>query len=135
MSGPRIGSAVLVFDDGGRVLLGRRAKDPGRGEWVIPGGKIEDGETIVQAGEREIREETGLDVHIQEQIGTYEIIDEFQHRIIVISRGYWLSALAGGQAKASSDLSEVAWFNSQELHDLELSSFITGVLEDAGVLW
>lgn len=52
----------LAYDDEGRLLLVRRANEPGRGLWSIPGGRVEPGEDDAAALVREMREETGLDV-------------------------------------------------------------------------
>ena len=54
------GIGVYVFDSAGRVLLGRRKNAVGRGEWCVPGGKIEVGESFADAGAREVLEETGI---------------------------------------------------------------------------
>ncbi len=51
---------MLVRDEANRILLGKRNKDPLRGSWVIPGGKIHAFESIADAAARELREETGL---------------------------------------------------------------------------
>jgi len=58
---PRVGSALIVRDEANRILLGKRNKDPQRGNWVLPGGKIHAFESIAQAAARELEEETGLD--------------------------------------------------------------------------
>ena len=50
--------AILISND--KILLVKRMKDPHRGEWAIPGGSLKLGETLQEAAEREIREETGL---------------------------------------------------------------------------
>jgi 8-oxo-dGTP diphosphatase len=52
----------LVYDEAGRLLLIRRANEPGRGLWSVPGGRVEQGEDDAAALIREMREETGLDV-------------------------------------------------------------------------
>jgi 8-oxo-dGTP pyrophosphatase MutT (NUDIX family) len=62
---PRIGSALLVQDENSRILLGQRNKDPQRGSWVIPGGKIHAFESIAGAAIRELQEETGLTVEVE----------------------------------------------------------------------
>ncbi|SDC99378.1 NUDIX hydrolase [Actinokineospora iranica] len=62
----------IVRDSTGRVLLVRRARDPGRGLWSLPGGKVERGETDPEAVVREIREETGLTVAVGDLVGTVE---------------------------------------------------------------
>lgn len=56
---PRVGVGCLVWKDG-QVLLIRRGKPPGYGEWSLPGGSQELGETLFAAAEREVREETGI---------------------------------------------------------------------------
>src|SRR6476620_3655730 len=103
---PRIGSALLVRDEANRILLGKRNKDPQRGSWVIPGGKIRAFESVDEAACRELREETGLEVEVKGRFRVYEIINPpHEHRIIIYSWG----KLVGGTAKASDDLSEIAF--------------------------
>src|SRR5712692_10071415 len=104
---PRIGSALLVRDEANRILLGKRNKDPQRGSWVIPGGKIEAFESIADAAVREIKEETGLEVEVHSQFRVYEIINPpAEHRLIIYSWG----TLVGGTPLASDDLSELRFF-------------------------
>jgi 8-oxo-dGTP diphosphatase len=126
---PRVGSALLVRDETNRILLGKRNKDPQRGSWVIPGGKIRPFESIGDAATRELREETGLEVEVKGQFRVYEIINSpEEHRIIIYSWG----KLIGGTAKASDDLSELAFFSPHELLELQTSPLVRKVLTDAG---
>lgn len=128
MSFPRLGSAVLV-QDYHKVLLGLRAKDPNRGMWVIPGGKVETFESIAEAGRREIKEETGLDVEMGPQIGVFEIIEPpDQHRVIVFS---WARRI-GGELQAASDLSAVQFFTFTDLHEMNLAPIARDVLKLIG---
>lgn len=60
---------AVVFDDVGRLLLIRRANEPGRGRWSVPGGRVEDGETDHHAVIREVAEETGLAIEITRRVG------------------------------------------------------------------
>ncbi len=128
---PRVGSAVLVEDDG-KILLGIRQKDPGRGDLVIPGGGVKPFETIDEAGIREIRDETSLDVAITGRIGTYELInhDTNTHKVIIYSR----ARILGGQLEARTDISDLRFFSRQELQEISLSPLIYKVLTDAGCL-
>ena len=66
---PVVGVAVLVFKQG-RLLLGRRRKSPGAGSWQLPGGLLEKSETVFDAAQREVLEETGLGIS-QLQPGPY----------------------------------------------------------------
>ncbi|HXM47302.1 MAG TPA: NUDIX domain-containing protein [Pyrinomonadaceae bacterium] len=128
---PRVGSALLVRDEANRILLGKRNKDPQRGSWIIPGGKIRPFESIGGAGARELREETGLDVEVQGQFRVYEIINPpDEHRIVIYSWG----KVVGGIAKASDDISELAFFSSDQLSDLQTSPLVRRVLADAGLV-
>src|SRR5882762_3146227 len=94
---PRVGSALLVRDGENRILLGQRNKDPQRGFWVIPGGKIHAFERIAEAAAREINEETGLTVEVSDTFKVYEIVNPpNEHRIVIYS---WAKA-TGGTPKA-----------------------------------
>lgn len=125
---PRVGSAVLV-EDNERVLLGIRQKDPGRGDLVIPGGGVKPFESIDEAGIREIRDETGLDIEICGRIGTYELINRQTnaHKVIIYSR----AKIIGGELNAQTDISDLRFYSREELKDLELSELIRRVLIDA----
>jgi 8-oxo-dGTP diphosphatase len=68
---PRLGCAVLV-QNGGRLLLGVRAKEPYRGKWIIPGGGVRFLERFEQTAAREIREETGLEIELDGVIDVQE---------------------------------------------------------------
>ena len=61
---------ALVHDDDGRLLVVRRGREPGRGLWSVPGGRVEPGESDTVAVEREVLEETGLHVTVGVRVGT-----------------------------------------------------------------
>lgn len=100
--------ALVVRD--GRLLLARRAGDPGKGKWDMPGGFVEEGEDPLDALRRELQEETGLDVEVGEFFGVYA--DWYFERGTL--NLYWLAA-ADGEPNATDDISEVAWFSPDEL--------------------
>lgn len=86
---PQLVSAALVVN-GDRLLLGRRARDPGRGMWVPPGGKVLPFESLAAAAVREVREETGLTIEVEGApgaAGEAEIIDPDtdQHWVVIYS--------------------------------------------------
>lgn len=128
---PRVGSALLVRDEANRILLGQRDKDPQRGAWVIPGGKINAFESVAEAAAREIEEETGLRVEVENQFKVYEIINPpNEHRIVIYSWG----KVVGGALKASDDLSDVRFFPIDELGQVPTTPLVSRVLTDAGLI-
>jgi 8-oxo-dGTP diphosphatase len=128
---PRIGSAGLIVDDSGRILVGRRRKQPNFGKWVLPGGKIEPYESIIEALIRETEEETGLQIAVTGQAGVFEIIrPPEEHRLIVYN---WARPI-GGTLAAGSDLSELQFVSSKDADQVELSDFVRAVLRSVGWL-
>ena len=128
---PRLGVAVFVIDDG-RLLLGRRGKDPNRGKWVIPGGGIKWGETWLSAARRELLEETDLHVTFAPGAIPYhilEIIEDDEHRVILCVVGR--VAVSGRTPKAGSDLLEVRFFEHDAL-PLDISPAVLPALRAFG---
>ena len=123
----RAGSAVLIVD-GDSILLGRRNKHPNFGRWVLPGGKIEFGETHVDAAVREAKEELGLTIRIQRLAGCgiYYILPPPEHRLII----YSVAERIAGDIHPSSDISEARFFTPHELLDLDLTEIVSCVLRD-----
>ncbi len=121
----------MVVDDLGRVLLGRRAKDPSRGKWVLPGGKVRPFETIADAARRELYEEAGLEISVDGIATIREIVrPPEEHRLIIYSHG----RVVGGSLRAGSDLSEPRFFSSTDLAELDLSEVVRDVLVEIGWL-
>ena len=109
---PRLGVATIVMK-GHNVLLGRSNKEHTKGQWVIPGGKIEPFETIKETSTREIFEEAGITVGNQEMLFISERIrkDQNDHSYVIYVIGQYLS----GDLKAGGDLDEVRWVDPREL--------------------
>jgi 8-oxo-dGTP diphosphatase len=127
---PRVGSAVVVTN-GQSILLGVRAKEPNRGKWVLPGGKIEPFESIEEAAKREVLEETGLEIKVTGQLGALEIINPpEEHRLIVFSS----AEVFGGALRPGSDLAELTFCSPEDLETVDLSDFVRGVLETFGYI-
>lgn len=104
-------AGALVVRDG-RVLLARRAIEPALGAWDIPGGFLEYGEHPEAGAIRELHEETGLDIEIQELIGMY--MDRYGEESDWILNIYY-SATAGGEPQPASDVDLLHWFALDEL--------------------
>lgn len=109
---PRLGVATIVMN-GHNVLLGRSNKEHTKGQWVIPGGKIEPFETIKETSTRELFEEAGITVGNQEMLFISERVrkDQNDHRYVIYVIGQYLS----GDLKAGGDLDEVRWVDPREL--------------------
>lgn len=120
---PLVGVGVVIWRDG-RVLLVRRAKPPRQGEWSLPGGAQELGETVFEAARREVREETGLEVEITGLITVVDAIRRDQagavayHYTLVDVAAEWRA----GEAQALDDAAEVVWAAPDALEKFDLWS-------------
>ena len=128
----RIGCATMVEKDG-KLLLGVRGKDPGRGNLIIPGGGVDLYERLEDTARREIREEAGVEITNLRQFGTYQLIEEnVQHRVII----FWTADWKSGELAPSSDLESASFFSREEIADEvakgTINSIILEVLKDAG---
>ena len=119
---PLVGVGAVIVEQN-RVLLIRRGQPPLLGEWSLPGGVLECGETLREAVVREAREETGLAVQAGEMLGVYERIiwDEekrLRYHYVLID---FLCRPIGGDLKVGSDAAAVRWFTRGELPALNLA--------------
>jgi mutator protein MutT len=119
---PLVGVGAIIVEDG-RVLLIKRGKAPLLGEWSIPGGMLEVGETLRQAAEREAREETGLVVRAAELLGVFERIvpDDSKRTVYHYVLIDFLCQRLSGEVCASGDASDARWFTPGELETISLS--------------
>src|SRR6266851_7378515 len=119
---PLVGVGAVIVENH-RVLLIRRGQAPLLGEWSLPGGVLECGETLREAVVREAREETGLAVETGEMLGVYERVirgneDRVRYHYVLID---FLCRPIGGKIKAGSDAADVRWFRRDELPPLNLA--------------
>jgi 8-oxo-dGTP diphosphatase len=86
---PKVGVGVVLKDGSGRVLLGRRKGSHGKGEWSLPGGHVELGESMLVACSREVKEETGIDIYGISPVGFSNDIfeDEGLHYVTLFFEG------------------------------------------------
>jgi len=99
-----------VLERDGKVLLAKRAIEPRRGMWDIPGGFLEEGEEALDGLRRELREETGLEVEPVEWLGAF--LDPYgDHWVLGLS---WV-VHGEGEPQAADDVAELAWFAPDEL--------------------
>jgi len=126
---PIIGVGAAIVSNG-RILLVRRAAEPLKGQWSIPGGALEVGEKLHDGIRREALEETGLQVEHQLVLEVFDSIfhDErgrTQYHYVLID---YLCRVTGGEACAGSDVSEVRWVTEDELSGLGLRESIERVV-------
>lgn len=113
---PVVGVGVVIVEDG-QLLVVKRGRDPGRGLWAVPGGKVRRGETLVEAAEREAYEETGLRVDVGDVVWVGEHIDRDSHLVLID----FIATVASGEARASDDAVDLAWVPIEDPGDLPLT--------------
>ncbi len=127
--------AAVIIEDG-KLLLVRRAAEPSKDKWSIPGGSVEWGEPLVEALKREVREETGLEIEVGQVAGVFDLIirderDKPRRHYVIID---FLSRAAGGTLRAGDDAAEVQWVPVENLDTYELSDLLQARLKKMGVL-
>lgn len=127
---PQVGvGAVLVRD--GCALLVKRASPPSQGMWAIPGGRVELGETLQHAAERELREETGIIARAGDPIYTFDVIQRDaagQVRFHYVIVDMWMEYVAG-EVRAGDDAAEARWITCQDLGTLPIHPATRALLE------
>jgi len=110
-------SVGVVVRKGNRVLLVRRGQEPRKGEWSIPGGAIELGETIRQAAQRELEEECGLKIQPGRVLDVIDAIYRDEkgkvryHYVLIDLNAEYL----GGKLAVGSDIEEARWVTKEAL--------------------
>jgi 8-oxo-dGTP diphosphatase len=121
--------AVVVRNE--ELLVVRRGHAPGKGQWSVPGGRVEAGEMLAEAVVRELAEETGLEGICGPLIGWVERIDEEHHYVIL---DFEVTLLEGGDGSAGSDADAVAWVPLGDVADLELVDGLAEFLHEHGII-
>jgi 8-oxo-dGTP diphosphatase len=138
---PLVGVGGVVIDNG-RALLIRRGAPPAQGEWSIPGGLLEVGETIEQGIARELLEETGLGVRV---VALIEVLERIfpapagengappdpkrpQYHFVILD---YLCEIRGGKLVAGSDAAEFAWAREEDLIKFNVTAAVNRVVRTA----
>ena len=131
-SRPVLGAAAVILDAAGRGLLIRRGQAPAAGEWSIPGGGVELGESVVEALRREVREETGLEIAVGEFLEVYERVDRdadgVRFHFVVLD---FRATVTGGALRAGTDAAEVVFADPDDLDRYALADSVRRVISSA----
>ena len=120
---PVVAAAAAVLEEG-RILLVKRASEPGRGRWSLPGGAVKLGERLGEAVVREVLEETGLLIEVIRPIDVVETIirDEdgrIRFHYVIVD---YLARPLSGELRASSDALEARWVRLDEALTLDITN-------------
>jgi mutator protein MutT len=130
---PIVGVGAVIVD-AGRILLVRRGQEPLKGQWSLPGGAVEVGETLAAALAREVREETGLDVRVGPLV---EVLDRIHrnrdgrieyHYVLV---DYLCRPLGTTVPAAATDVEDVRWVDADDLDRYALAREAVDVVRKA----
>jgi 8-oxo-dGTP diphosphatase len=129
---PRAAASAVLFR-GAAVLLVARAHEPAGGQWSLPGGSIEAGETAEDAARREVEEETGLIAHIEGLAGVYDVIDRDAAGAVVLHFviATYFGRADDGEPRARGDASEARFFALDKLGELPMTHGTRHVVEEA----
>lgn len=104
---PKVSACTIPYRNG-RVVMVRRAINPGRGLWVYPGGYMDQGETVEEAAIRETLEEVNLKVRLTGLVGVYS----YRSPVVVI---VYASEVTGGELRIDKESMEAGWFAESEI--------------------
>jgi len=109
---------VLVVEDN-KILLVKRGQPPHQGEWALPGGFVEYGETLEAAAKREVKEETGIAIDLSAILGAYSDPerDPRGHTISVV----FVGKMVGGKLQGGDDAADARWYDINDLREEQLA--------------
>jgi 8-oxo-dGTP diphosphatase len=127
----KVGVGVLVRDNEGKVILIKRTGSHGEGTWAPPGGHVDFGESVIETGRREVREEAGIEAGDLKVLGFTEDFfeSEDRHYITIWLQGLWLS---GKLKESDREFTEIGLFGMEDLPKplfLTFKNFIEGKLQ------
>jgi 8-oxo-dGTP diphosphatase len=119
---PVAGIGAVIMHDG-KILLVKRGSEPGKGKWSIPGGIVELGETVKETTVREVKEETDLDVEVEDLIDVVDNLEtdekgRVRYHFIIMD---FLASLKKGSLKAGSDIIEAEWVPLGQVEKFDLT--------------
>lgn len=126
---PVVGVGAVVVRDG-KALIIKRGHEPRKGEWSLPGGLLELGESLHDAVRREIKEETSLDIEVGPVIETFDRVHrdddgKIRYHFVIVDFVCWPD---GGEAVPGSDAEGVAWVTAEEIDDYAVNAHAKAVI-------
>jgi 8-oxo-dGTP diphosphatase len=128
-SRPQLAASTTIFKDG-KLLLVRRAHDPGRGRWSLPGGRVEHGETLEEAVNREVSEETGIEIDIIRLAGIREVLPRDGapgHYVVLSYAAVWRS----GEVVLNDEHDDFKWIAPDDLNQLKTTDGLFVIVDAA----
>ena len=130
---PLVGVGALIHDGEGRVLVIKRKFEPNKGRWSLPGGLLETGETLLEAGKREVREEVGVEIEVEELFQVSEEIirdTEGKTRFHFVLVDFLASLQPEGATIALNEESEsFMWSKPEDIKGLDVSENTKRIVE------
>jgi mutator protein MutT len=128
-SQPLIGVGALIIHQS-EILIVKRANEPAKGLWSVPGGVVELGEQLHEALKREVREETGLEVDVERLLDAVDNIvfdeeDRIRYHYVLLD---YLCRLRDGALKAADDVHEIQWVSLEALQSLPITPTLNRVI-------
>jgi len=117
----RLGTSAIIFNSEGKFLLTKREDN---GQWCLPGGAVESGESLAEACAREVLEETGLNVRVKRLVGVYSHPDQLVvykdgHKAYIVAI-HFEAEVVGGEPSLSNETSDFGYFTLEESNGLEM---------------
>ncbi|MCA1832357.1 MAG: NUDIX hydrolase [Actinomycetota bacterium] len=135
MSTPVCGVGAIVMHEGA-ILLVKRGREPSRGQWSLPGGRVQTGETLYEALAREVREETAIEITIDGLCGVAERIlrdDEGAVEFHYVILDYYASPVTT-DVVAGDDADDARWVPVDQIAEFQLTAGLVEFLADRGIL-
>ena len=129
---PLVGVGAVIVQNG-RVVIVERSREPLKGQWSIPGGALEVGETLRQCAAREALEETGLQVEAAEVLEVFDSIyrdpeGRTQYHYVLVD---FFCRVLGGELKVGSDAAKARWVSREELGNFKIAETAQKVIRKA----
>ena len=117
----RLGTSAILFNSEGKFLLTQREDN---GQWCLPGGAVESGESLAEACEREVFEETGLRVRVKRLVGVYSHPDQLVvykdgHKVQIVAV-HFEAEITGGELGLSNETTDFGYFTLEDTERLEM---------------